>query len=109
MVETGLKPPDLKPLLNDAYSLAERTAALAPELDCYDGFSVALVDLFSKWRNVVAHTSDRAPQLDADCRRVLSLGDFRRLAPAQRRSRRSDLASPNSGDDVTTASAIGAS
>jgi hypothetical protein len=51
--------------------VAERAEALAVELDINDPQSIALIELFAKWRNVVAHNADRAAQLDERFLRVL--------------------------------------
>src|ERR1700730_7154047 len=42
-----------------AYSVAERAKALAIDLEIDNLQAVALIDLFAKWRNVVAHAADR--------------------------------------------------
>jgi hypothetical protein len=54
-----------------AYSVAERAEALAFDLGIDDPQSLALIEMFAKWRNVVAHTSDRSPNLDPKLRKVL--------------------------------------
>jgi len=54
-----------------AYSVAERAEALAVDLDTQNCQAVALVELFAKWRNVVAHEKDRKPQLEDRFRKVL--------------------------------------
>jgi hypothetical protein len=46
-----------------AYSVAERAEALAVDLGIEDLPAIALIELFSKWRNVVAHSLDRSPNL----------------------------------------------
>jgi hypothetical protein len=54
-----------------AYSVAERAEALAADLNINDPQAIALIEMFAKWRNVVAHTSDRMPKLDKPFREVL--------------------------------------
>lgn len=54
-----------------AYSVAERTQAITDELKITDKASIALIDLFSKWRNVVTHSADRLPKLDPSMRQEL--------------------------------------
>ncbi|MDO8295826.1 MAG: hypothetical protein Q7T19_05215 [Caulobacter sp.] len=54
-----------------AYSVAERAMALSEDVGVDDLTSIALIDLFSKWRNVVAHSSDRNPKIDSNSRHVL--------------------------------------
>lgn len=46
-----------------AYSVAERAEALATDLNISDVQSISLIDLFAKWRNVIAHEKERKPAL----------------------------------------------
>ncbi len=50
----------------NAYSVAERAAAIADDLGAQEPLRLALIDLLAKWRNVLAHTSnERKPDVDA--------------------------------------------
>jgi hypothetical protein len=54
------------------YSMAERAEALCADLGLEDPIRIAALDLLAKWRNVVAHSSDRRTRLTADRRRTLT-------------------------------------
>jgi hypothetical protein len=71
-VEIATKARTRKRELGSAYSVAERAEALASDLGIDDPQALALIDLFAKWRNVVAHTSDRSSNLDGRLRKVLA-------------------------------------
>lgn len=51
-----------------AYSVAERTEAIANELNINNIMSIALIELQAKWRNIVAHDSERRVNLRSDLR-----------------------------------------
>jgi hypothetical protein len=53
------------------YSVAERAEALCADLRLADPVRIAALDLLAKWRNVVAHSSDRSTRLTAERRRTL--------------------------------------
>jgi hypothetical protein len=53
------------------YSVAERADALCADLGLADPIKIAALDLLAKWRNVVAHSSDRSIRLTAERRRTL--------------------------------------
>ncbi|MCK1330245.1 hypothetical protein IVB57_18095 [Bradyrhizobium sp. CW9] len=54
-----------------AYSVAERAEALADDLGIDDSQTIALIELFAKWRNVVAHNAERVSQLEDRFRKKL--------------------------------------
>lgn len=54
------------------YSVAERAEALCADLSLEDPIKIAALDLLVKWRNVMAHSSDRRTRLTADRRRTLT-------------------------------------
>jgi hypothetical protein len=53
------------------YSVAERAEALCAELGISDPVRIAALDLLAKWRNVVAHSSDRRPRLMKEGKGIL--------------------------------------
>ena len=53
------------------YSVAERAEAICAELGLKDPVKIAALDLLAKWRNVVAHGSDRRARLTTDKKRTL--------------------------------------
>jgi hypothetical protein len=53
------------------YSVAERAEALCSELQLKEPIRIAAIDLLAKWRNVVAHRSNKRLRLDTDHKKVL--------------------------------------
>lgn len=54
-----------------AYSVAERAESLQLDLGIGEIIPLALIELFAKWRNVMAHSEDRAVRLDRRMRDAL--------------------------------------
>jgi hypothetical protein len=67
------------------YSVAERAEALASEFGLHDATRIAAIDLFTRWRNVVTHTSERTVRGFENTRATLLLAkqdigrDYRNL------------------------------
>jgi hypothetical protein len=56
------------------YSVAERVVALLSDLKVPIGPGVAAIELFSKWRNITVHSSEREYKLDTVMRKLLIKG-----------------------------------